>query len=274
MTPLRLLDERPGPPQLPLPEELRRLYGGGLGFDGPRVVANFVQTIDGVVALPDVPRSNALIAGGSPADRFVMGLLRACADAIVVGAGTMLGSPRGTWRADRAYPDASDAFAELRLGRSEHAEVVFVTAGRTLDPAHPVLESGAVVLTTAAGKGELRRRVPAATEVVAVNDGSLVDLRLAFGFLAERGHRLILTEGGPRLFSELLALGLVDELFLTVSPLLAGRGPEPALSLAEGSRLLPDVRVEAEVLSLRSGGEHLFLRYGISSLVTTGPTRS
>jgi len=56
LTPLELLAEEPGLSELDLPKELRRLYGGGLGFDGPRVFANFVQTIDGVVAIPDLPR--------------------------------------------------------------------------------------------------------------------------------------------------------------------------------------------------------------------------
>ena len=84
MRPLELLFELPGLPELDLPAELRRLYDGGLGLDESCVFANFVQTIDGVVAIPELPRSNALIAGESPADRFVMGLLRACADVVLV----------------------------------------------------------------------------------------------------------------------------------------------------------------------------------------------
>ena len=61
LVPLEVLDERPGLPQFDLPAELHRLYGGGLGFEGPRVFANFVETIYGVVAMPDVERSNALV---------------------------------------------------------------------------------------------------------------------------------------------------------------------------------------------------------------------
>ena len=117
MKPLRLLDEVEGLPRFDLPDDLARLYGGGLGFEPPCVFANFVQTIDGVVSIPDVPRSNALIAAESDADRFVMGLLRAFADAILVGSGTMLASPQGTWLPDRVHPPGAEAFAELRRGR-------------------------------------------------------------------------------------------------------------------------------------------------------------
>ncbi|HEX7083949.1 MAG TPA: dihydrofolate reductase family protein [Gaiellaceae bacterium] len=263
MTPLELLDERAGLPELDLPDELRRLYGGGLGFREPCLVANFVETIDGVVAIPGVPRSNAIVAGGSEGDRFVMGLLRACADVVVVGSGTLLGSPQGTWRPDRSFPAAAEAFAELRRrrGSAERPLVAIVTSGGSFDPGHPVLEAGAIVLTTVPAAPALAAAVPGATEVVAVSDGPSVDVTAAVAALRERGHSLILSEGGPTLFGSLLAAGLVDELFLTVSPLLAGRGAAPRLGLVEGVELLPGAGTPAALLSARRHGDHLFLRY-------------
>lgn len=258
---LSLLDERAGLPRFDLPDELERLYGGGFGLDEPRVYTNFVATIDGVVAIPDVERSNALVSGGSEADRFVMGLLRACADVVVLGAGTLAASPKGTWQADRVYPPAADAFAELRhtLGRSEHAQVVVVTTGASLDRSHPVL-ANALVLTTTRGATDL---AGVAREVVAVNDGEFVDLRAAISLLHERGNSLILSEGGPHLFGLLLEAKLVDELFLTVSPLLAGRARAHRYGLVEGIGLLPDSTLSAEVLSVRRHENHLFLRYAL-----------
>jgi riboflavin biosynthesis pyrimidine reductase len=72
----------------------------------------------------------------------------------------------------------------------------------------------------------------------------------------------VLAEAGPSTFGELLAHGLVDELFLTVSPVLAGRlGPGGRLGLVEGVELLPEARVSPRLQSVRRGGEHLFLRY-------------
>jgi riboflavin biosynthesis pyrimidine reductase len=266
LAPLQLLDERPGLPQLDLPDELVRLYGGGLGFGGPSVFANFVETIDGVVAMPDIERSNAIVSDESEADRFVMGLLRAVADVVLVGSGTMLASPKGTWRADRVYPPAADAYAELRrrLGKSKHPAVAVVTAGGSFDPTHPVLETGAVVLTTEQAAADLRASVPRATEVVAVNNGDWVDPAGAVAALRARGHELVLSEGGPTLFTSFVAAGLVDELFLTVSPLLAGRSGVRRLSLADGAELLPDVRVAGDLLSIRRHESHLFLRYALA----------
>jgi riboflavin biosynthesis pyrimidine reductase len=262
---LELLFEQAGLPQVELPEELERLYAGGLGFAGPCVYANFVETIDGVVAMPDVPRSNAIVSDESDADRFLMGLLRAFADVVVVGSGTLLAAPKGTWRADKVYPRGAEAFAELRrrLGKPEHPAVAVVTAGGSFDPGHPVLESGAIVLTTARYAAEVV--VPPASEVVAVNEGDLVDPVAAVSALRERGHEHILSEGGPTLFTSMIAFGVVDELFLTVSPLLAGTAGVARLSLAEGADLLPDTRVAARILSVRRHESHLFLRYALSS---------
>jgi riboflavin biosynthesis pyrimidine reductase len=222
-----------------------------------------VQTIDGIVAIPELPRSNALIARESEADRFVMGLLRACADAVLVGSRTMLASPNGTWRPERVYPPAAAEFAELRRrrGRPEWPTVAFVTAGGSFDPTHPALEQQSIVLTTENAAADLRASVPATSEVVAVNDGDQVDLRKALACLRERGHFMILSEGGPTLFSSLLASGLADELFLTISPQLAGHAVRQRLQLVEGIELLPDATVVAPLLSVRRHDDHLFLRY-------------
>jgi riboflavin biosynthesis pyrimidine reductase len=230
------------------------------------VVANFVETLDGVVAIPELARSNALVADESAADRFVMALLRACADVVVLGSGTLLSSPKGTWRADRAYPPAAEALAELRARRGlpEQPALAIVTAGGSFDPAHPVLERGAVLLTTEAAALDLRATAPASCEVVPVSGGDRVDLSAAVAALRERGYRTILSEGGPNLLGGLLASRLVDELFLTVSPLVAGRASAPRLALVEGVELLPDVRVAGRLLSVRRGGDHLFLRYRLA----------
>lgn len=222
---------------------------------------NFVETIDGVVAIPDVERSNALVSGESEADRFVMGLLRACADVVVVGAGTLHASPQGSWQAGRVYPPAAAAFADLRRvrGRPERTEVAIVTTGASLDTAHPVL-ADAVVLTTAEGATKLDG---VARDVVAVNDGERVDVRAAVALLHDRGHALVLSEGGPHLFGELVAQQCIDELFVTVSPLLAGRADVRRLALVEGVELLPETAARAELLSVRRHDEHLFLRYAL-----------
>ncbi len=256
---LELLWEQPDLPQLELPDELREFHGGGLAFEAPCLYANFVETLDGIVAVPGLERSNALIADESAEDKFLMGMLRAFADAVLIGTGTLLASPKGRWRPEGAYPEGKNAFASLRaqLGKPERPAVAVVTSGASLDLAHPVLAE-AVVLTTVRGAAQLADSLP---DVVAVNDGDWVDLRAALGVLRARGHSLVLSEAGPTTFGSLLADSLVDELFLSVSPVLAGRLGPGRLALVEGVELLPQVRVAPRLVSARRAGDHLFLRY-------------
>jgi riboflavin biosynthesis pyrimidine reductase len=256
---LELLWEQQGLPQLELPDELREFYGGGLGFESPCLYANFVETLDGIVAVPSLEGSNALIADKSVEDKFLMGMLRAFADVVLVGTGTLLASPKGRWRPEGVYPEGREAFARLRaqLGKPERPAVAVVTSGASLDLAHPVLAE-AVVLTTERGAAQLAASVP---DVVAVNDGDWVDLRAALDVLRARGHSLVLAEAGPTTFGSLLADALVDELFLTVSPVLAGRLGPGRLALVEGVELLPQARVAPHLVSVRRAGDHLFLRY-------------
>jgi riboflavin biosynthesis pyrimidine reductase len=263
--PFTVLAEAEDLPQWDAPAELAALYGGAIGLDEPCVVANFVESVDGVVAVPRLPRSHAVIADESEADKFVLALVRACADAVVVGSGTLLSSPQGTWRIDRAYPPAAEALAELRArrGRPPQPLLVVVTAGGSLDPTHPALEAGALILTTAGAADRLRESVPDATEVVAVTDGDTVDLAVAVDVLRERGFSVVLGEAGPSMFGSLVASGLVDELFLTVSPVLAGRATAARFGLVEGVELLPQTRVAGRLRSVRTHGSHLFLRYGL-----------
>jgi riboflavin biosynthesis pyrimidine reductase len=263
--PFKVLAEEKDLPRWAVPDALAELYGGAIGLDEPCVVANFVESLDGVVAVPRLARSHALLGDDSDADRFVLALVRACADAIVVGSGTLLSSPKGTWRVDRAFPPAADALLELRArrGRPEQPLLAVVTTGASLDPAHSVLESGALVLTTEEAAPALRASVPEATEVVAVNAGDTVDLAAAVDLLRARGSSVILSEAGPSMFGSLLSSGLVDELFLTVSPLLAGRAAAARLGLVEGVELMPQTRVAGRLRSVRTHGSHLFLRYGL-----------
>lgn len=264
--PFAVLAEDEDLPRWDVPAEIGRLYGGSLGFDEPCLVANFVQSLDGIVAVPGLPRSHAVLGDNSEADLFVLALLRACADVVLVGTGTLAASPKGTWRVDKAYPETADAFAALRAqrGRPEQPLVAVVTSGVSFDPSHRVLEGGAIVLTTEAAAPGLAEVVPDATEVVAVSGGASVDLPAAVAALHERGHSLIVSEAGPTLFGQLVAASLVDELFLTVSPVLAGHALADRLGLVEGVELLPERRVAGTLRSARANGSHLFLRYSLS----------
>jgi len=261
---LELVYEPEGLPAFELPDQLASLYPGSLGFESPRLFANFVATADGVVAIPSIEQSNRLIAAGSAADRFVMGLLRACADALVIGSGTLDASSGGRWTPNQAYPDTAAAFDALRerLGLTSAPEVVILSGGGAIDTSHPLFEEGALVLTTDIGRSLLGDRLPKASTVVALGPGRAVDPIAAVGALRARGHRLILHEGGPHVIGSFIEAGVVDELFLTISPLLVGRVTlDPRLSLVEGTDLLPGRNMR--LIGVRRDMDHLFVRYAI-----------
>jgi riboflavin biosynthesis pyrimidine reductase len=264
---LEVLFEADGLPAFDLPEELAALYGGSLGFVEPRLYANFVATVDGVVAIPSLPGSNKLVAGDNDADRFVMALLRACADALVIGSGTMTASPRSVWTPEQASPTVAGLLAELRrrIGRSGSPQVVIVSASGLIDPTHPSFETGAIVITTDAGAARLDGKLPESA-VVSLGPDDWLDPTRLVAALHDRGHTLILCEGGPHAIGPLLAARVVDELFLTVSPLLAGRVPgDPRYALVEGTDLLPEGPLEGRLLSVRREEDHLFLRYELET---------
>jgi riboflavin biosynthesis pyrimidine reductase len=262
LEPLEVLYEPEGLRAFPLPEELSAVYGGSLGFPEPRLFANFVSTLDGVVAIPSVPGSTKLVSDRKELDRFVMGLLRACADALVMGASTFRGSSEARWTPGSIYPPSEAAFEQLRraLGRATPPELAVVTRSGRLDPEYPALQAGALVFTTDDGARRLEHDLPGASTLIPLGDH--VTPGLVVETLRARGHRLILSEGGPTFLGTLLDAGLVDELFLTLSPVVAGRSPEdPRLALVEGTALLPRRRLAGRLLGTRRGGAHLFLRY-------------
>ncbi|MGH9107722.1 MAG: RibD family protein [Acidimicrobiales bacterium] len=156
---LEAIYEAPGLPGCGLPRGLAERYGGDLGFEPPSLYANFVASLDGVVAL-------------------------------------------GT---------------EYRL--------------------------------------------PPGCTVLALGDGPALAMAGVLAAVSARGHASVLTEGGPALLGQLVGEGLVDELFLTVSPFLAGRDKTPRPGLVEGLELLPSRRLPGELLSARRRGSYLFLRY-------------
>lgn len=263
LAPLEVLYEAEGLPRTPLPPKLARIYDGDLGLGEDCVYANFVATVDGAVAIPSMPRSNEFIAGGSDADRFVMGLLRAFADAVVIGAGVLGASPRGTWRPDAIFPPAAAEYAQLResLGVSASPEVAVLTGSGEIDVGHPLLASGALVLTSDAGAERLTERVPSATTVLAFGPERRIAPDVVLGALRARGHRRILCEAGPHTFGGFLDADVVDELFVTTSPLLVGDGgPGTRLRLVEAADLTPDGQ-GLDLIGLRRHGSYLFERY-------------
>ncbi|GAC1480500.1 MAG: hypothetical protein PVSMB9_05250 [Candidatus Dormibacteria bacterium] len=192
-----------------------------------------------------------------------MGLLRAFADAILVGAGTVRAEGgRALWTPQFIYPAAADGYRELReqLRRAQDPVLVIVSARGDLDPSDRALQQGALVLTTKASESRLRASLPSASRVLAISEDARLEPDQVMRALHAEGHRSILTEGGPGLFGQLVQAGLVDELFLTISPVLAGQKDSQSFGLIHGTDFGRDLKW-ARLSSVRRHESHLFLRY-------------
>lgn len=263
-----------------LPQKLRELYDGDLHFGAsaavrPYVIANFVSTLDGVVSYEMEGKSDgSTISGADPADRFIMGLLRASADAIVVGAGTLRDvSAKSLWTPESVYPDAKNLYAEYRVGaqhKPEYPLLVVVSGSGQLDLTREIFRTPtmrAVVMTTSAGRDELTRRGASAlgsmgVEVLDSNNGGVEPEAILQVLQSKYGVKTVLHEGGPKLFGQFLAAEAVDELFLTLSPQIAGRDRDATRpGLVEGMAFAPDFAPRFQMVSTKQNAAYLYLRY-------------
>jgi 5-amino-6-(5-phosphoribosylamino)uracil reductase len=178
-------------------------------LDRPYLRMNFVASADGAATAGGVSKGLS-----SPPDRQVFGLLRQLAEVILVGAGTARAENyRGARRPSRAS--------------GVPPRIAVITASAQLDPAAPLFTDTAVpplILTSETAPAANRRQLADAGAEVLALPGDRVAPADVLTALAERKLYRVLCEGGPHLFGELLAADAVDELCLTVAPLLAGGG--------------------------------------------------
>lgn len=282
MEPIHTLFERKQDCAEPLlPPDLRDLYGGDLYFpsalaERPYIIGNFVSTLDGIVSF-DIPGQSGggQISGSNPGDRFIMGLLRASADAVIAGAATLNAAPTSElWTAESINPDAKHAYSRYRrdiLKKPAHPLIVIVTGRGHVDLNHSVFHMGGInvlVITTPTGRDRLLRagadRLPSTQIRQLPGIDAHVDApQIASILKREFGVDLLLHEGGPKLFGTFLTAGLVDELFLTIAPQIAGRSAEDERpGVAAGVRFVPDTAPWLALISAKRQSSHLYLRYG------------
>lgn len=178
--------------------------------------AGFVVSVDGAIA---ADASSLPLSG--PSDRAVFAALRTVSDAVLVGAGTVRRENYGPVRLREGG----------RAWRGQHARVgvpplVVLSRRLDLDPAARCFGPGSstIVVTCEAAPAAQRDALREVAEVV-VAGADDVDLTATVAALADRGLRRVLCEGGPTLLTALLRAGLVDELCLTLSPMLVGAAP-------------------------------------------------
>lgn len=280
LTPLESLYEMaPGEDSrdLSLPPELAALYGR-LRFPArahrPLIISNFVTTLDGVVALNDADGAGGGdISGFNQHDRMVMGLLRAVAGAVIVGAGTLRSVPQHRWTARYIYPTLADAYQELRttLGESEPPLNVVVTARGELNLALPVFQSGEVpvlIVTSTHGEERIRQQqLPPAVQVTSVRSAGGISARdILEAVRRARQTDIILVEGGPQLMGNFFEERRLDELFLTLAPQIAGRDETTQRpGLVAGKLFAPEHPLWGTLIGVKRGGSHLFLRYAFKT---------
>jgi riboflavin biosynthesis pyrimidine reductase len=268
--------------EIPLPPSLHGLYGDlrlPVRTKRPYVIGNFVTTLDGVVTL-NVPgkAGGGPISGDSLHDKMVMGLLRAVSDAVVVGAGTLRAVPNHVWTPRHVSPAHASAYDRLRadLGKEGPPATVIVTGSGSVDLGLPVFESGhapVLIVTSTAGAGWLgSRAVPPWVDVVEVEKtGRLSAQDVLESVSRSRECEVVLVEGGPQLIGDFFSERLLDELFLTLSPQVAGRDRESHRpGLVEGKVFAPDRPLWGELVGVKRAADHLFLRYVFGAGDTPG----
>ncbi|WP_369359282.1 dihydrofolate reductase family protein [Streptomyces sp. cg2] len=212
--------------------------------------ANMVSSLDG--AAHHEGRSQPL---SGDADMRIFGVLRALADAVVVGAETVR---REGYRPARAR--AAFAARRAAAGQAPAPAIAVVTAGLDLDFSLPLFTEPLVPTVVLTGTGAPEERVAAAraagVEVLFAGEGLGVDPARVPGALAGRGHTRLLSEGGPRLLGQFAAAGVLDEMCLSLAPVVAVGG---AQRIMEG----PEVAVPERfaLVSVLEDAGFLFTRY-------------
>ncbi len=262
---------------------------GNLGFpdpppDRPWIYSNFVQSLDGMTSLLGEHGSGGEISQSAD-DRWLMDLLRAHADGLLMGMNTLREEQRRRGPDSRGivFRVADPVLRDLRekLGRGRERNI-FVTSAANIDLSrHKVFDGDVVdaaILTSPAGAERLRAQgrhshVP----VVAAGDNETLDLARAIAKLREElGIKYLLCEGGPTLYGNLARLDLVDEKFMTISPVETGQVVPPEQERIAEEQTIP-VLLRPTIfggtgfarerithwrwMSCRKAGDHQFNRY-------------
>lgn len=229
------------------------------GHPGPRPADRpwtrmmFISSADGAATVDG--RSGGL---GTPADHRVFALARRDADVILVGAGTVRAEGY-----DGELVDAEASDWRTARGLAAHPEVAVVSGGLQLAASEPFFTRAPrrpVVLTSAAALRDHADRAAALAEVadVIAAGETDVDPTVALALLAARGHRVVHGEGGPSLFGAVAAAGRLDELQLSLSPVLAGGEGPRILTAAE------TVGLDLRLVHVLHEDSMLLLRYVVA----------
>jgi riboflavin biosynthesis pyrimidine reductase len=272
----------------PFADDALETYGN-FGFpvpptDRPWIYSNFVQSLDGIVSLLGKHASGSDLAQSS-ADRWLMDLLRAQADAVIMGMTTLRIEKQNRGPASRGivFQVVEPELLRLRdkLGRGRQRNV-FITHAVDLDLSQWKVFEGdivdAAIVTSPAGADRLvAQKVQPHVAIIAAGNGEKLDLPTAIRQLhQQQGIRYLLCEGGPTLYGALARADLIDEKFVTISPVETGQiVPKEQERLPDEQDISPLLRPTVlggpgftketmthwTWLSCRKSGDHEFNRY-------------
>ena len=254
-----------------LPEAITAVYRGDWVLpdteDGIYCYSNFVMSHDGRASFNIAGHEGGGdVSAFNPHDQWLMGLLRARADAVIVGANTLRTESEHVWTSEFICPSDADGFAEFRQleGRQTTPLQVFVTRTGNVAKHAAVFHQTdltSVVLTTATGAERVASLGLRSVEVIVAGSDD-VDLHQAIAELRRRfSVSTVLCEGGPRVYGAFVGARVINEEFLTLSPVLIGSDDNNRRpGLIEGLALLPASAHRARLLSVRRAGDHLFMR--------------
>lgn len=259
-----------------LPDAARAIYAGDWRMpaapaDRPFTYTNFVVSHDGRITFDEPGHAGGGdVSRGAPHDTWLMALLRARADAILTGGATLRAAGKHRWTPWATFPADRDAFVALRAAEQRAPLPLLVVvsgSGQIRADAAALHVPGQAVLlaTSAAGEERLRAAFGGHEHVTLhVSPGEGVDFAALLRALrADHGVQSLLSEGGARVYGELIAAGLIDEAFTTASPVVVGnrRPPaDPRPSLVEGVAFAPERPPRLRLISLRRHGDYLFQR--------------
>lgn len=234
----------------------------------PYTYSNFAQSRDGRVSY-NVPgqASGGDVTKFNRHDRWLMGLLRSRADAVMMGDNTVKVEPDHSWNAQHIFPDDAAAFTELRR-LEERRPIPFLVIlsyeGNMGYDEAPFLdaEQHIVFATTQRGAERANAAKCAATLDVLALGEEAVDLPKLVQILRHDYQvENLLCEGGPRVMGGMLKAGLIDEEFVTLCPSFIGRSNDAFRpSYTEGVAWLPENAPYSRPLSLHRAGDYLFMR--------------
>lgn len=225
----------------------------------PRVLINFASSLDGKINPAPGRRSGRFMMSRQREDLRRMFALRGTADAILIGASNL--------RVDD--PDlailADEHAARRARSQPEPLRVVVTSGADGITPEMKIFDpergGPSIVVHTARMPAEARARLAPVAELVELG-AVTVEMNDLLAWLAGRGVRTLLCEGGGDLCAQLFGARAVDEIYLTLAPRILGGARAP--SMVDGTGFAPDEIPDPRLASVEQVGDELFLRYEVS----------